>query len=455
MPDPIAQPESFDVLVAGAGAGGICAAVAAARGGARVALIEKHAEIGGTGVHSPVSLVCNFHGNDHRPINIGIHQELFPEAYTLSTRDRRPGAVRPTYDEKVLIDRYKRLVAAEPGIRLMTGAGVAEVHSDGRRVVSIRLDDGRALAAAVFVDGTADGNLAALAGCGFDKGRAGDGGMQSATLTFTVAHIDKSRLRIPEYVTRTGTDSLWEELTPLLRKAQADGRTINPKGGVVCFPYPDGERLLFNSNEVTGIDPTRPESVEQGLASGRRMVDELVAILREHPAFANATVESVAAQLGVREGRRIHGDYTLTEEDCLGEARFDDMVSACAYYIDIHDPDGGPTRMVDIPGSGYYHIPYRCLIARDRDNLLLGSRCISGTHEAHSSYRVISSVTAIGQAAGTAAALAARLSGGEVRGVSAKWIRHVLRGQAQFVEGALEPPPQSPGRPDRAHKSAG
>jgi hypothetical protein len=433
--------EAFDVLVAGAGAGGICAAVAAARAGARVALVEKHREIGGTGVHSPVSLVCNFHGWDHRPVNIGIHQELFPEAYALSTRDRRPTAVRPTYDEKVLINRYKRLVAAEPDIRLFTGSGVAGAAGDGRRVSAVELEDGRVLAAAAFVDGTADGNLAALAGCGFDKGRAGDGGLQSATLTFTVGNIDKSRLRIPEFMTRTGTDSLWEELTPLLHKAQAEGRTINPKGGVVCFPYPDGERLLFNSNEVTGIDPTRSGSIGQGLASGRRMVDELVAILRGHPAFANATVDSIAPQLGVREGRRIHGDYTLTEQDCLGEARFDDMVSACAYYIDIHDPDGGPTRMVDIPGSGYYHIPYRCLVARDRDNLLLGSRCISGTHEAHSSYRVISSVIAIGQAAGVAAALAARLGAGDVRSVSAKWIRHVLREQVQFVEGGLEAPP--------------
>ena len=436
-----ATPSGYDVIVAGAGAGGICAALAAARGGARTLLLEKHAEIGGTGVHSPVSLVCIFHGRDHRPINLGIHQELFPEAYALSTRDRRPTAVRPTYDERVLKSRYTRLLAAEPLLTVRTGTAVVAVRREGRRLAALELADGSAAAAPVYVDGTADGNLAALAGCGFDKGRAGDGGLQSATLTFTVSNIDKSKLRIHEFMTRTGCDSLWEELTPLLRAAQAQGRTSNPKDNVVCFPYPDGERLLFNSNEVTGIDPTVPGSVAEGLARGRRMVDELVAILRGHPAFAGAVVESVSPQLGVREGRRIHGDHTLTEEDCLREARFDDMVAACGYLIDIHDPDGGPTRMVDIPGSGYYHIPYRCLVARDRDNLLLGSRCISGTHEAHSSYRVMSGVTAIGQAAGAAAALAARHAGGEVRTVPAAWIRHVLREQVQFVEGPTEPPP--------------
>ncbi|MGC9452188.1 MAG: FAD-dependent oxidoreductase [Oceanipulchritudo sp.] len=431
----------FDVIVAGAGAGGICAAVAAARTGARVALVEKNKEIGGTGVHSPVSLVCTFHGSDHRPVNIGLHQELFPEAYAVSTKDKRDSYRRPTYDEKVLKSRYKEMLSGEPGISVLTGRAVERLEMDGRRIRSLVLSDESVLSAPVYVDGTADGNLAAMAGCGFDKGRNGDGGMQSATLTFVVGNVDASKLRIPEFITRKGCDSMWEELTPLLKRAQEEGRTANPKGEVVAFAYPDGKRLLFNSNELVGIDPTVPGSVEEGMKKGRRMVDDLFAIIRQHPAFAGAALESVSPMLGVREGRRIHGDYTLTEQDCLGEARFDDMVAACAYCIDIHDPDGGPARMVWIPGSGYYHIPYRCLIAKDADNLLLGSRCISGTHEAHSSYRVISGVTAIGQAAGTAATLAARHAEGDVRKIPSSWIRYILRREVQFVEGDLEPPP--------------
>lgn len=433
--------KSYDVIVAGAGAGGICAAVAAARSGAAVALIEKHPEIGGTGVHSPVSLVCTFHAADHRPINIGLHQELYPETYGCSTKDKRDSYVRPTYDEKVLKARYQSILANEPNIDVLTGNGVAETKIMGRHIESIVLEDGAELSAPVYVDSTADGNLAAMAGCGFDKGRDQDAGMQSATLTFIVSNFDTSKLRIQEIMTRIGCDSMWDELTPLLNKAQEAGRTINPKGNVVAFPYPDGKRLLFNSNEVTGIDPTRPGSVEAGLERGRQMVEELFEIIRQHPAFAEAHLDSVATQLGIREGRRIHGDYTLSEKDCLGEARFEDMVTACAYAIDIHDPDGGPTRMVGIPGSGYYHIPYRALISKDLDNLLLGSRCISGTHEAHSSYRVMSCVTGIGQAAGTAAALAAEYTDGETRKIPSTWIRHELRKQVQFVEGAIEPPP--------------
>ncbi|HKJ91308.1 MAG TPA: FAD-dependent oxidoreductase [Oceanipulchritudo sp.] len=427
----------FDVLVAGAGAGGICAALAAARSGARTLLLEKSPSIGGTGIHSPVSLVCKFHGTDHRPINMGIHRELFPHVYLYSTRDMRPTAPRLTYDETELARTYDRLLRAEPLLTCRTGEGVATVETDHRRIRSISTEKGTRYRVPVYVDGTADGNLSAMAGCRFQKGRPEDGAMQSATLVFGLKGIDRSLLRIREYQTRGGLDSLWEEMTALYLAAKERGQTDNPRHSVVAFPYPDGERLLFNSNEVLGVDPTRPGSVQEALKIGRRRVDELVAILRQHPAFQTARIDFVASRLGVREGRRIVGDYLLTREDCLGEARFDDMVAASAYEIDIHDPDGGPAVMVNIPGSGYYHIPYRSLLPADLDNLLLGSRCISGTHESHSSYRVISGVTAIGQAAGTAASLAALHTDGEVRKIPAPAIRFELRRQLQFVEGSV------------------
>ncbi|MFP4157339.1 MAG: FAD-dependent oxidoreductase [Opitutales bacterium] len=432
---------AYDVVVVGAGAGGICAALAAARNEARTLLLEKAPQIGGTGVHSPVSLICKFHGTDHRPINMGIHREMFPHAYRYSTRDKRSAAPRLTYDEKQLAVRYRELLAAEPGLTVRTGAGVAAAEVRKGRIAALRLDDGERVEGEVFIDATADGNLGALAGAPFQKGREADGALQSATLVFTMSGVDRSRLKVPEYATRGGLDSLWKELSALYREAKEKGETDNPKKSVVCFPYPDGERLLFNANEVLGVDPTEPDSVEKALATGRRYVDELVAIIKRHPAFANAQVDFVAEKMGVREGRRILGDYVLTQEDCLRPARFDDMVVACAYEIDIHDPDGGATRMVDIPDPGYYHIPYRCLIAKDLENLLLGSRCISGDHEAHSSYRVISGVSAIGQAAGTAAALAVRHET-DPRGVPSKWIRFALREQLQFVEGETEQPPQ-------------
>jgi hypothetical protein len=164
--------------------------------------------------------------------------------------------------------------------------------------------------------------------------------------------------------------------------------------------------------------------------------------VRHHPAFAKVTDVTISGKLGVREGRRITGDYVLTAEDCLGEARFDDMVAACGYALDIHDPNGtGETCIREIPDSGYYHIPYRCLVARGFSNLLLGFRCISGTHEAHSSYRVMPPISAIGQAAGTSAGLFVNSGAGDLRRVDARWIRQVLKQANQFVEGECIDPP--------------
>jgi len=444
------QDRAWDVLVAGAGAGGICAAVQAARMGARVLLVEKATEIGGTGVHSPVGLVCKFQRRDTlEPINRGLHEELFREAYRWRG-EFDPSDQLPTYDHHVLARRYRELIAAQPTLRVITGQAITalaqEAGADGRRrLQSVTIGDGREFRAAVFVDGTADGNLSALAGAPFELGRPGDHAMQSATLTFTVTGFDPAKMVNPAINTWGGYWSLNEEINALYRERKAGGRIRNPREGVGCFAYPDGKTLLFNSNAVLGVDPTRAGSVETARAEAEAYVHELFGLLKErHPAFAAARLESISPRMGVREGRRILGDYVLTGEDCLGEARFDDMVAACAYDIDIHDPHGGPTRMQRIPNTQYYHIPYRCLTARDHDNLLLGSRCISGDFVAHSSYRVMSGITGIGQAAGAAAALAARLDPPHLRRIPSAWIRHELKRFGQFVEGTITPPPRIP-----------
>lgn len=423
----------YDVIVAGAGVGGICAAVAAARLGARTLLAESAAEIGGTGVHSPLALICQFWSKDHTPIATGLHREFFPQAYG----EIHNGNVL-SYDHRVLQATYQRVLAAEPLLTVLTGAPVAAVTREGRRITSVTLggSTSRTVTAPVVVDSTADGNLAALAGCGFDLGRGEDGKLQPATLTFLVegfdiAHFsdDPTALRRWDQIHR-----VMSELNPYYLAAKAAGKLDCPREDVLCFPYPDGRRILFNQTRMIGVDPTDPASVARGEAAGREQIAVFMTAIRQHPAFANARVVEVSSRLGVREGRRIHGDHVLTAEECLAECRFPDMVSACAYPVDIHSPSGAGTRIEHIPGSGYYHIPYRCLIARDADNLLLGSRCISGTHEAHASYRVMSSIAPIGQAAGTAAALAAR-EDGAVRKVDARTIRRELAAAGAFIDG--------------------
>ncbi|MDF2921424.1 MAG: hypothetical protein K0R57_338 [Paenibacillaceae bacterium] len=429
------EEHSYDIIVAGAGVGGISAALAAARLGQKVLLLEQAEEPGGTGVFSSVSLICTFRDSLGRPITGGIHRELFPAAYTHFSEQ-----LVPTYDEQELKATYMRLLADEPTLVLWTGCSVSQADVREGRIIGLHVE-GRhtgTVTAKVYLDATADGNLSALAGLEYRLGREGDGKLQSATVTFKVSGIDRTLLKEQDLRTWSAIHSVRRELLPYYLAMKEAGGTSNPRQGIVCFPYPGGEALLFNSTSVLDVDPTKPETLARGMEEGSRQAQELFAAIRQHPAFRQASLDFIAPKLGVREGRRIAGEYEVTAEDCLQTRRFDDMVAACAYCLDIHNPDGGPTRLESIPKPGYYHIPYRSLIPRGCTNLLLSSRCISGTHEAHSSYRIMASVSAIGEAAGTAAALFACQGLDDVREVKPAQLRFILQLRGQFVEGDVE-----------------
>jgi hypothetical protein len=434
--------EKRDIVIVGAGVGGICAALAAARLRRSVLLIEGMIEIGGTGVHSAVSLICSFRDQNNRIINNGIHRELFPQAYGNGKGLFEAEETVPTYDEKELKERYLSLLQAEPLITVWTDHQVTGVVTEADTIVRITVESGSgepvSVSGDVFLDATADGNLSAMAGADFQIGREDDGKLQSATVTFKMIGFDPSKLLNTRITTWGGIRSLRQELTVYYNQMKEEGGTRNPRPSVLCFPYPDGRGILFNSTAVTNVDPTSAESVAAGMKEGTEQALQLIEAVKRHPAFANAEVEFIAPKLGVREGRRVVGDYVLTADDCLGARKFEDMVAACAYSLDIHDPLGGAAKLVKIGGAGYYHIPYHSLIAKGRKNLLLSSRCISGTHEAHSSYRVMSGVSAIGEAAGTAAALAVWAKVDDVRDVPAARIRYVLQAGGQFVEGEVE-----------------
>lgn len=441
------DPTVFDVVVAGAGIGGVCAAVAAARGGCRVALLEAAPEIGGTGVHSPVGLVCTWFDATGRPINKGLYAEILPYLYA---PDGHPREDIHTYREEELKAAYLRLLKAESCLSVFTSCAVAGAARSDGTLTSVHTSDGREFSATVFVDSTADGNLAAVAGASFQKGREEDGQLQPGTLTFRVEGVDFRAFGLdpskPRWARWDNFHVFGDALLPLYRKVKDAGLTSNPRSGILCFPDREGTSLLFNQTHITGLDPTDPASLRGAMEEGRKQIAEFWEAVKGHPAFARVSKVTIFEKMGIREGRRIVGDYILTGADCLGEARFDDMVAACGYAVDIHDPSGSGGACLEwIPGSGYYHIPYRCLYSKDFSNLLLGSRCISGTHEAHSSYRVMPPISAIGQAAGTAAALMTRLGKTDVRQIDASWIRNDLKKAGQFVEGfcASAPDPAS------------
>jgi len=427
---------TWDVVVAGAGVGGVSSAVNAARHGARTLLIERNPEIGGTGVHSPVALICPYWDAGGTIINDGFHREIFPQIAPCDKQTR-------TYDPRKLSERYRELVNAEPLLTVYTGTSIDKVLTKNRRIKAVQIngDHSGQIHSSVWIDATADGNLSEMAGCDYEMGRKGDKAMQPATLTFTVDGIDFDNLPHKSIENGPPLWALWEELTPIFERWKQEDRLDNPRENVLCFPFPDNRRLLFNQTRVTGVDPTDPDSMARAKEKAERQIRDFIPCLKEHPAFHDAYIESISPMMGIREGRRIMGDHVLTEEECLGEARFDDMVAACGSSIDIHNPDGEGTEMKHIPGSGYFHIPYRSLIPRNLDNLLLSSRCLSGTHEAHSAYRVMCVISCVGQAAGIAAALAVSHSRGQVRNVDPAWIHYLLDRAGAFVEGNQTPPP--------------
>jgi len=433
-----------DVLVAGAGVGGIAAALGAARQGATVMLVDAQARLGGTGVNSPLGLLCGFHNRRRKePVNTGVLKEFHPQAYT-------PACVRsnfsPVYDHDELAANYERLVEAEPTLEVARETRVVSAEVREGRVASVQVEGQRSgkVCAKVFIDSTADGNLSALAGATFQKGREQDGALQPATLTFIITDIDWSQFDPDDpwrcCDTRARLEEVWKQLGPYFTELHEQGGTDNARKDVLCFQLPDGKRLAFNQTRLLGVDPTDAEAVRQATETGHRQIHEFFTAVSRHPALEYARIETISPMLGIREGRRVVGDYILTQEDCLGEARFEDMVAACNYDLDIHNPKGDGAMMKPIPNSGYYHIPWRCLYAKDFSNLALASRCISGTHEAHSSYRVMCPLGGIGQAAGTGAALMIRKELASLRDLDAAEIRYLLEEKECFVEGQMKTP---------------
>ncbi len=215
-------------------------------------------------------------------------------------------------------------------------------------------------------------------------------------------------------------------LYDLWRSAKARGEVNVPRELVSFFatPYPD--EVTVNMTRVVDIDPLDPVDLTRAEVEARGQVTELLAFFRrEVPGFANARVAATATQVGIRESRRIVGEYTLTRDDVLSGRSFADAVARSAYPIDIHNPSGSGTTTHRLPAGASYEIPYRCLVPRRVDGLLVAGRCISTTHEALASTRLTPTVMTLGQAAGTAAAIAAE-GGIEPRAVDTAVLRERL-----------------------------
>lgn len=433
---PVSVRADVDVVVCGAGAAGAAAALAAARAGATVALVEQHGFPGGVNTASGVNGVGGWQYDlDNTPLIRGLPLEIMRAVARAGggnienvERLSRPRPGGPDYRDgglgcywlqtnpeavKIVLDD----LLEQAGVRLFYHASAVRPISEGHRVAGVFMESksGReALRARVVVDCTGDGDIAARAGAEFSIGRPEDGACQPMTTMYVAGNAQVSGLHYR-------TDQPDPETDPLVRnRYEGAVRLARERGEIRLNPndlFCAAPRLDPNLPDLRSVNFTRVqrhsaidvEELTRAEILGRRQVREAIGFMRKYMrGCANTGLAFTFPQIGIRESRRILGDYVLTGNDVRGATRFADEIARGIYLLDIHNPAeiGKPSQLVMLDAP--YSIPFRCLLPRGIENLLVAGRCISGDHIALASYRVQSHCMALGQAAGTAAALAAK-----------------------------------------------
>lgn len=411
-----------DVLVVGGGPAGIGAAVSAARAGARTVLVERYGSLGGNltaGLVGPC--MTSFSLDGRTQLIRGVFDEFVRRMEAMgqalhptrtAAADAYAGFIEYGHDKVTPFEPEAAKTVAmqmclEAGVELALHSFVCDsLVTDGRvdGVVTAEKDGLRARKAAVVVDCSADGDVAARAGAATEFGRDTDGLVQPMTLFFRISGIDDEE--VERYV-RTHPDD-FRPFASIVAKARAEGRFPAPRMGVGMYKTLRPGVWRINTTRILGKDATRSADLTAAEIEGREQVLKLIDFFRaEIPGFRDCELLDTAATIGVRESRRVVGEYVLTLEDLQTGRHFDDVVAMCGYPVDIHDPAGSGGGSDERWGTANaYEIPYRSLVPRDLDGLLVAGRCASATHEAMAAIRVMPPAFAMGQAAGTSAALA-------------------------------------------------
>ena len=437
------------VLVVGGGPAGIGAALGAARAGVETLLVEHYGFLGGTATAGLVGpFMTSFSGDGERQVIGGIFEELVRrcealggaihaenvEGGTPEAGFRYFGHEHATPFDPEVLKQVADAMVIEAGVELMLHTTFIEPLMEGNRVrgAIVHSKSGlQAIVSDVVVDCSADADVAQRAGAPTIKGRELDGLMQPLTLFLRVGNVDDQAL--VTYIAESGDD--YPQFNRLLETARERGDFPIPRDRVGMFRTPQRGVWWINCTNMHGLDGSDVHDLTQAELEGRRQVAALMRFIRNYmPGQKEATLLDTATQVGVRETRRIVGEYVLTVEDLVEPTHFDDVIALGGFPVDIHSPTGAGGGVDPAYNTApAYEIPYRSLVPKKVEQLLVAGRCLSATHEAAGAVRVMPPCFAMGQAAGIGAALAV-IDEQPPRRVDVDKLQQILRDQGAILD---------------------
>jgi hypothetical protein len=448
--------DSYDLFIAGGGCAGTGAAISAGRAEIKTFIAERMFALGGTmtcGLMSKIAISASNHGIAEELIK---RLDAYQKSNFLSSRHEVP------IDPELCKWMLDRMVIEEAGANVRFGTTICDVITNNRSIEYVIIDSingFEAVKANYYVDCTGDGQLGFKAGASYVTGND-EGYGSSPSLLFRIANVDIEKL-ICEMETHPDTYASerdtysnhkinprqnreniannkyahFADFVPLIRQKVKE----NPgfltewefekilQRGILFMNQPQGTHVMVNSTRIPYFRGNDGKELTEAMVSGRKQAEAAFRFMKAFiPGFEKAFIMDTASMLGIRESRRITGDYIFTDDDVNGLRKFDDVVVSNFGGTEIHAADGKGTNIVELGKGEYYHVPYRSIIAKDFDNLYMAGRCFSANHAALSAARNIAYCMALGQAAGSAAAQLTRRGKNNVREIEIKALQKEL-----------------------------